>query len=64
MEISKKLKSKNYVRQIFGSDIFKHKYKSYKMIYVNNNELFENNEKFDVIFNTVFNALVEAALKM
>ncbi len=50
MEISKKLKSKNYVRQIFGSDIFKHKYKSYKMIYVNNNELFENNEKFDVIF--------------
>ncbi len=50
MEISKKLKDKNYVGQIVGSDIFKHKFKSSKMVYVDNDELFKIKEKFDVIF--------------
>ena len=42
MEISKKLKDKNYVGQIVGSDIFKHKYESNKMIYIDNDELYTN----------------------
>ena len=50
MEISKKIVSRNYVSQIFGSDIFKHKYKSHKMIYINNDELFKTEKKFDIIF--------------
>ena len=50
MEISKKLQNKNYVRQIVGSDIFKHKYMSNKLVYINNEELFRKNEKFDIIF--------------
>ena len=50
MEISKKLKDKNYVGQIVGSDIFKHKFKSNKIFYVDNDELFRKKEKFDVIF--------------
>ena len=28
MEISKKIKDKNYVKEIVGSDIFKHEFKS------------------------------------
>ena len=50
MEISKKLKDKNYVGQIVGTDIFKHKFKSNKIVYVDNDELFRKKEKFDVIF--------------
>ena len=50
MEISKKLKDKNYTKEIVGSDIFKHKFKSNKISYVSNYELFKNNKKFDVIF--------------
>ena len=50
MEISKKLKDKIYVGQIVGSDIFKHKYKSNKILYIDNNRLFKKNEKFDIIF--------------
>ena len=50
MEISKKLQNKNYVRQIVGSDIFKHTYKSNKLVYINNDELFKKKEKFDVVF--------------
>ena len=50
MEISKRLVSRNYVSQIFGSDIFKHKYKSHKMIYINNDDLFKTEKKFDIIF--------------
>ena len=50
MEISKKLKDKIYVEQIVGSDIFKHKYKSNKILYIDNNKLFKKNEKFDIIF--------------
>ena len=41
MEISKKLKDKIYVEQIVGSDIFKHKYKSNKILYIDNNRLFK-----------------------
>ena len=50
MEISKKLQNKNYVKQIVGSDIFKHSYESKKIVYVNYDELFRKNEKFDIIF--------------
>ena len=37
----KKLKDKIYVEQIVGSDIFKHKYKSNKILYIDNNKLFK-----------------------
>ena len=50
MEISKKLQNKKYIKQIVGSDIFKHKFKSNKISYVSNTELFKNNQKFDIIF--------------
>ena len=50
MEISKKIEGKVYVSQIFGSDIFKHNYKSRKLIYVDNEELFKRKDKFDIIF--------------
>ncbi len=50
MEISKKLENKNYVRCIVGSDIFKHSYKSKKLIYMDNENLFKINKKFDIIF--------------
>lgn len=50
MEISKKIVNKIYVGQIFGSDIFKHNFKSRKLIYVNNKELFKRKDKFDIIF--------------
>ena len=50
MEISKKIEGKVYVSQIFGSDIFKHSYKSRKLIYVDNKELFKRKDKFDIIF--------------
>ena len=36
MEISKKLETKNYIKSIVGSDIFKHSFKSKKLTYVNN----------------------------
>ena len=45
MEISKKLKDKNYVEQIIGSDIFKHRYESNKIVYIDNYELFKKNCK-------------------
>ena len=50
MEISKKIEGKVYVSQIFGSDIFKHNYKSRKLIYVDNEELCKRKDKFDIIF--------------
>ena len=50
MEISKKLEEKNYIESIVGSDIFNHSYKSKKLTYISNEKLFEENEKFDVIF--------------
>jgi len=50
MEISKKLKDKIYVAQIVGSDIFKHRYESNRIVYVDNDELFKKKEKFDIIF--------------
>ena len=50
MEISKKLEEKNYIKSIVGSDIFNHSYKSKKLTYINNEKLFKENEKFDVIF--------------
>ena len=50
MEISKKLETKNYIKSIVGSDIFKHSFKSKKLTYINNERLFKENEKFDVIF--------------
>ena len=50
MEISKKLEEKNYIESIVGSDIFNHSYKSKKLTYISNKKLFEENEKFDVIF--------------
>lgn len=50
MEISKKIKNKFYIKKIVGSDIFEHNYKSNKIIYIDNKELFKKNEKFDVIF--------------
>ena len=50
MEISKKLKDKIYVKQIVGSDIFKHRYKSNRIVYIDNDELFKKKEKFDIIF--------------
>ncbi len=50
MEISKKLQHKKYIKQIVGSDIFKHKFVSKKMMYLDNQKLFKSNKKFDVIF--------------
>ena len=50
MEISKKLQNKKYIKQIIGSDIFKHKFKTKKMAYLENDKLFKSNKKFDVIF--------------
>ena len=50
MEISKKLQYKKYIKQIVGSDIFKHKFVSKKMIYLDNVQLFKSNKRFDVIF--------------
>ena len=50
MEISKKIQNKNYVKQIVGSDIFKYRYVSNKLVYVDYDELFKKKEKFDVIF--------------
>ena len=50
MEISKKLETKNYVKSIVGSDIFNHTYKSQKLVYINYERLFKENEKFDIIF--------------
>ena len=50
MEISKKLKDKIYVGQIVGSDIFKHRYESNRIVYVDNDKLFKKKEKFDIIF--------------
>ena len=50
MEVSKKLRDKIYVGQIVGSDIFKHRYKSNKIVYIDNDELFKKKEKFDIIF--------------
>ena len=50
MEISKKLQYKKYIKQIVGSDIFKHKFVSKKMMYLDNQKLFKSNKKFDVIF--------------
>ena len=50
MEISKKIKDKNYIKEIVGSDIFKHEFKSNKMSYISNYELFKKNKKFDIIF--------------
>ena len=41
MEISKKIKDKNYIKEIVGSDIFKHEFKSNKMSYISNYELFK-----------------------
>ena len=50
MEISKKLKDKNYIKEIVGSDIFKHKYKLKNISYISNHELFREKKKFDIIF--------------
>ena len=50
MEISKKIQNKNYVKQIVGSDIFKYRYVSNKLVYVDYDELFKKKEKFDIIF--------------
>jgi SAM-dependent methyltransferase len=50
MEVSKKLRDKIYVGQIVGSDIFKHRFKSNKIVYIDNDELFKKKEKFDIIF--------------
>ena len=50
MEVSKKLRNKIYVGQIVGSDIFKHRYKSNKIVYIDNDELFKKKERFDIIF--------------
>tara|TARA_B100000886_G_scaffold337903_1_gene299636 strand:- start:988 stop:1653 length:666 start_codon:yes stop_codon:yes gene_type:complete len=50
MEISKKLQYKKYIKQIVGSDIFKHKFVSKKMMYLDNEKLFKSNKRFDVIF--------------
>ena len=44
------IKDKNYVEQIIGSDIFKHRYESNKIVYIDNYELFKKKEKFDIIF--------------
>ena len=41
MEISKKIQNKNYVKQIVGSDIFKYRYVSNKLVYVDYDELFK-----------------------
>ena len=49
MEISKKLETKNYIKSIVGSDIFKHSFKLKKLTYVNNERLFKENETI-VIF--------------
>lgn len=66
MEISKKLKDKFYVRQIVGSDIFKHRYESSKIVYIDNDELFKKKEKFDIIFivDVLHHIGVEDACKM
>ena len=50
MEVSKKLRDKIYVGQIVGSDIFKHRFKSNKIVSIDNDELFKKKEKFDIIF--------------
>ena len=50
MEISKKLQYKKYIKQIVGSDIFKHKFVSKKMMYLDNEKLFKSKKRFDVIF--------------
>ena len=50
MEISKRLETRNYIESITGSDIFNYSFKSKKLIYTNNERLFNKNEKFDVIF--------------
>ena len=50
MEVSKKLRDRIYVGQIVGSDIFKHRFKSNKIVYIDNDELFKKKEKFDIIF--------------
>ena len=49
MEISKKLQHKKYIKQIVGSDIFKHQLVSKKMLYLDNEKLFKSKKKFDVI---------------
>ncbi len=50
MEISKKLQNKKYIKQIVGSDIFKHKFRTKKMVYLENDKLFKSKKKFDIIF--------------
>ena len=50
MEISKRLETRSYIESITGSDIFNYSFKSKKLIYTNNERLFNKNEKFDVIF--------------
>ncbi len=66
MEISKKLKNKNYIKKIVGSDIFKYKYKSNKIAYIDNYELFKKREKFDIIFvvDVLHHVGVEDAFKI
>ena len=50
MEISKKLQNKKYIKQIVGSDIFKHKFRTKKIVYLENDKLFKSKKKFDIIF--------------
>lgn len=52
MEVSKKLKNKNFIRKIIGTDIFHHHYENNNIKYVQKDKLFRSKiKKFDLIIS-------------